>query len=220
MASGREWQAIEEIFRRAMKCRKCFSDGIAERAYVDVAQPRWIGPGYFDAAVRVLVVSLNPGAGNTPEKQFSHIPFRKILYEYRDGRKTLPELFEFQRQYIPQWGSPPGRFVGFYMDGMGLDLDKVALTNVAWCADAKNKWPAKMLRQCFQLQTGSLIAALDPDITILSGSGTHRFRPELERLVPACKIITTLHYAHRKGRDLEDKELRRVRKEIKSARKK
>ncbi|MFO8083345.1 MAG: hypothetical protein R6U27_03390 [Desulfobacterales bacterium] len=63
MPSDTEWQAIEAIFSKAMKCRKCFSGGIAEAAYVDVAQPRWIGPGYFDAAVRVLVVSLNPGAG-------------------------------------------------------------------------------------------------------------------------------------------------------------
>lgn len=211
MKSDKRWQATEAIFREAMKCRQCFDRGIAKPSLIDVAQPRWIGPRYFDASLRVLVVSLNPGAGNTAEKQRLNRPFRQVMYDYRDGSKTLQDLFAFQRQYIPQWGTPSGRFVRFYMDSMGFVLDKVALANIAWCADGNNKWPESMLSQCFQLFTRRLIIAVSPDIAILSGSGTHKYAPEVERLVPGCKAVCTLHYAHRKGRDAELAEFKRVR---------
>ncbi len=218
--TAKQWQPIEAIFHESMKCRKCFVQGLAESAFIDVAQPRWMGPRYFGASVKVLIISLNPGAGNTPEKQRLHVPFRQVLHAYRDGRKTCQDLFAFQRQYIPRWGTPPGRFVRFYMDGMGLTLDEVALANIAWCADAKNKWPGSMLSLCFHLHTGRLVAAIRPDVAILSGSGTHKYATEIERLVPRCRAVCTLHYAHRKNRDAERAELQRVRNEIMSAREK
>jgi hypothetical protein len=219
MARNATLQAVENVFRQAMTCRKCFTDGLAQSAFINVAQPRWVGPNYFSARPRVLILTLNPGAGNTPEKKESNVPFRQVLYDYRDGTRSLHELFAFQLQYISQWGTPSGRFVRFYMDGMSLRLNDVSLANVAWCADASNKWAGGMLSQCFRMHTGKLVAALRPDAIILSGSGTHRFRSGIERLVPSCKVIPTIHYAHRKGQAAEKTELNRVRKEIASARK-
>jgi hypothetical protein len=166
----------------------------------------------------VLIILLNPGAGNTPEKQRLNVPFRQVLHDYRDGRKTREDLFAFQRQYIPRWGTPPGQFVRFYMDSMGLTLDKVALANIAWCADAKNKWSRSMLSQCFHLHTGKLIAAIRPDVAILSGLGTHKYATEIEQLVPRCRTVCTLHYAHRKNRGAERAELHRVSNKIMSVR--
>jgi hypothetical protein len=209
---------VEKVCREAVPCRRCFEQNLVQAAHIDIAQPRWIGPQYFAASVRVLIVSLNPGAGNTPEKQRSNVPFRQVLHDYRDGRKTLRDLFEFQRQYIPRWGTPPGRFVRFYMDGLGLTLDEIALANIAWCADARNKWPGPMLSQCFRFHTGNLVAAIRPDVAILSGSGTHRYAPEIGGLVPTCRVVCTMHYAHREGKDAERTELQRVRNEIASAR--
>jgi hypothetical protein len=127
------------------------------------------------------------------------MPFRQVMYDYKDGRKTLRDLFAFQRQYIPRWGTPSGRFVRFYMDGIGLVLEEVALANIAWCADANNKWPGSMLSQCFQLLTRRLLIAVSPDIAILSGSGTHKYALEVERLVPGCKAVFTLHMHPEKG---------------------
>ena len=214
MVTGAQRQAAEVIFREAMKCRKCFDQDLVRSAFVDVAQSRWIGPKYFDSSVKVLIVSLNPGTGNTAEKQLSNEPFRQILYDYRDGRTTLQDLFAFQRQHIPRWGTPPGRFARFYMDGLGLTLDSIALVNIAWCAAAKNEWVRSMLSQCFHLHTNKLVSAIRPDVAILSGLGTHKYASEIERLVPRCKAVCTMHYAHRKGRDAERAELQRVRKEI------
>jgi hypothetical protein len=217
IAAGPQWRAIESIFREAMKCRKCFDQGFAKPTAVDVAQPRWIAPGYLNAAVKVLIISLNPGAGNTPKKQQANGPFRQILLDYKDGRKSLQDLFDFQRQYILSWGTPSGRFVKFYMDGMGLDLDEIALANIAWCAAAKNKWSSQMFSQCFHVHTAKLIIAIRPDIVILSGFGTHRYASEINKLVPDCRVINTIHYAHRKGKKVEDKELMQIKKTIAAA---
>jgi len=104
------------------------------------------------------------------------------------------------------------------MDGMGLNLDEVALANIAWCAAAKNKWSNQMFSQCFQMHTAKLIVAIRPDVIILSGAGTHRYASEIGKLVPTCRVISTIHYAHRKGKDVERKELIQVRKIIASAR--
>jgi len=213
-------EITEAIFREAMECRMCFKQGIVEPAFIDVAQPRWIGPDYSTATTKVLIVSLNPGAGRTPEKKHSNVLFRKTLYDYKDGIISLKSLFTFQKEYIPRWGTPSGRFVKFYIDGMRLKLDEIALANIAWCADAKNKWPEAMLSQCFHLHTSRLIASVNPDVIILSATGTHKYAAQIEHLVPGCKLICTLHYAHRKGKDTEDQELKRIRKEITSMQKK
>lgn len=218
MATAKQWQPIEAFFHESVKCRKCFVQGLAESAFIDVAQPRWIGPKYFNASVKVVIISLNPGAGNRIDKQRLNVLFRQVLHDYRAGRKTRQDLFAFQRQCIPLWGTPPGRFVRFYMEGMGLTLDKVALANIAWCAAAKNKWSRSMLSQCFHLHTGKLISAIRPDVTILSGLGTHKYATEIEQLVPRCRAVCTLHYAHRKNRGAERAELQRVSNEIMSVR--
>jgi hypothetical protein len=161
-----------------------------------------------------MVVSLNPGAGNTPEKKGANRLFRQVLHDYKDGRKGLRELFAFQRQYIPQWGRPPGHFVQFYIDGMGLTLDEIALANIGWCADARNKWPKRMLSYCFQRHTCRLLQIVCPNVIILSGSGTHRHATEIQRVLPNCRVVQTLHYAHRKGKEKERAELLRVKGEI------
>lgn len=191
METANQWQAIEAVFHEAMKCRKCFDQNVAESAFIDVAQPRWIGPRYFDSSVKVLIVSLNPGAGNTPEKQRLNVPFRQVLHDYKDGRKSLQDLFAHQKQYIPRWGTPSGRFVRFYMDGMELRLDEVALANIAWCGDARNKWAGPMLSQCFHVHTSRLVAAICPGIAILSGSAAHKYAKKIEGLIPGCKAVSS-----------------------------
>lgn len=195
MNSDSTWQAIEAIFRESLHCRICFNHGLAEGAFIDLAQPKWIGPNYFSASIRIMVVAINPGAGNTAEKRKTNEPFRQILYDYRDGKKNLSELFAFQREHIPQWGSPPGRFKEFYIDGMGLPLDDIVFANIAWCSTAGNKYPRGLLNQCFNLHTGRLIQTICPDVVILSGSKTHHYAAEIKRVLPNCEVLRTRHYA-------------------------
>jgi hypothetical protein len=214
MNIGAQWEAVEVIFQNSMLCHKCFEQHLVGASSIDVAQPRWIGPNYFSAAKRVVVVGLNPGAGKTSEKEKANIPFRQVLHAYRDGMIGLPDLFDFQRQYIPQWGTPAGRFVRFYMAGMGLELDSIALANIAWCSAAKNEWPKQMLSQCFQLHTVKLLQIIYPNVVLLSGSATHHYANEIRRALPNCRVVKTMHYAHREGKQRERAELLRVKNEI------
>ena len=210
----KDWDEVEKLFKDALNCQTCFHNGIAKKALIDLAQPRWIGSNYFQSESRVIIVSLNPGAGNSPEKRSPNEAFRQVLLDYKNGEATIKNLFDFQRQCIPKWGKPPGKFIKFYTEGMGLRLNDIALSNVAWCADAKNNWPPAMLSTCFKKYTSKLLKITKPDIIILSGAGTHKFGSKINVTGQHCEVIKTLHYAHREGYERETKELERVKHEI------
>jgi hypothetical protein len=70
-----------------------------------------------------------------------------------------------------------------------------------------------MLTTCFERHTEKLLTTLDPDVVLLSGSATHRFAGRIRRLLPDCRVVPMLHYAHRKGHSAEVRELQRVRSE-------
>lgn len=210
-----QWKKVDEIFNESMKCRKCFEQKLAESAFIDVAQPRWIGTDYFKSHPRILIITRNPGPGGKG-KQEENTEFKKILYDYRDGKKTLMALFTFQKEYIPKWGKS-GKFVKFYMNGIGLDLNEIALANIAWCADSRSKPPSEMLSQCFAINTSKLIQAIKPNIIILSGSETREYYSNIEEITPDTNIIETYSYAYfekPQNYDLEQTELQRVREEI------
>ena len=123
--------------------------------------------------------------------------------DYRDGKTELLDLLRFQKKHMREWGTPPGRFLRFYVEGLGLDLDDMALSNIAWCAEADNRYPAAMLNQCYDLHTKRLIEVLQPKVVVLSGHATHRFENQIRDVAPEATTITTLHYAHREGKKRE-----------------
>jgi hypothetical protein len=207
-------EEIERIFRNAMFCHKCFEQNLVKSSLIDIPQPRWIGPNYISQKVKIALILLNPGAGNIPEKQEANKLFRQVLYKFKDGIIGLRELFHYERQHIPKWGTPSGRFKQFYLTGLGLELNNIALANIAWCSNAHNKWPRQMLDQCFQLHTIKLLNILDTSVVILSGSATHHYESEIKHALPRCSVVKLMHYAHRKGHQKEQAELQRVKDEI------
>ncbi len=213
-ADGNDISTVDSLFKKAMICRRCFENGVAVPANIDVPQPRLIGSQYFDSSPRVMVIALNPGAGNSPEKVASNRIFSQHLYDYKNDKETINDLFTFQAKYMENWGMPPGKYIRFYCDGIGLSLDNIAMANIAWCADINNRYPATMLNDCFRQHTGPLISTLDPSIVILSGGPTHKFAKNINQMLPDCLVIQTLHYAHREGKHIEEQELRVVREQI------
>ncbi len=126
----------------------------------------------------------------------------------------MEELFSFQAEYMQRWGTPSGKYLHFYCDGIGLALNNIAMANIAWCADANNNYPAPMLNDCFRRHTEPLIKLLDPSIVILSGGSAHRFARKVNQILPDGLVIQTLHYAHREGKHIEEQELQAVREQI------
>ncbi len=93
--------ALDTLFKKALHCQSCFREGICHWADIDIAQPRFIGRGYWDSTKRILLLLLNPGSGNLKTKREHNIPFKKILYDYKAERIGLKELFEFEFKLCP-----------------------------------------------------------------------------------------------------------------------
>jgi hypothetical protein len=197
---------FEAVARCAIQCDLCFTDPDMDldRSTVDLPQPRWVGPRYWNSKQRVLFILLNPGSGDgCPGK--ANQRFRALLHAFRDGEGTLSAVLEHQRADIPNWGR--GRFANFYQNGLGLDLDSVAFANMAWCATSQNRYPPKMLSRCFELHTSKLLKVLAPNVVVLSGDKTHSLKKRIASIQPQAKVIKTLHYAHRRGKAAEKAEL-------------
>lgn len=205
---------FELLARSATNCRECFTLGEVSEPDINVAQPRWIGPGYWTSPSRVAIVMLNPGqSGATPQAREYLVRIRA----FRDGEMSLQPILDRQRESMNSWGSSPGRFTDFYLAGLGLELDEIAFANVAWCGTKGNKYPRSMLNRCFSRHTGPLLELLRPAVVLLSGRATHCFASSIGRLLPRSRVITMLHYAHREGHAAELAESKRVRALIAAA---
>ena len=207
---------FEALCARAAACRRCFQGLSVAPSLIDIAQPRWVGSRYASAKRRVAVVMLNPGSGAS-RTDGADERSRQLIRAFADGSGSLDAVFEHQAADMPNWGRG-GRFLPFCIDGLGLRLDEIAFANVAWCGTYGDRYPGKMLEDCFNRHAEKLLSILDPHVVLLSGCKTHRFADRVRELLPErCSVILMYHYAHRKGLAAEKCELERVRGEIEEA---
>lgn len=198
---------IEAIAQKALRCRECFESDKMEASTIDIAQPRYIGPKYWKAELRILVLMLNPGSGKNDAE--TNKVMRQRLYDYRARKLSLERLFGLQRADMKNWAS--GRFWKFYIEGLNLDVEVVAFANIAWCSTDGNKYPMSMLRRCYEQHTGELIEKLAPQVILFSGKYTLQLENCVRTSAPNAKFIPTMHYAHRKGHKATEVECTRVR---------
>jgi hypothetical protein len=170
-----------------------------------------VGPHYFDAEPRILVVLLNPASGNGYAKK-SNPEYLKHLQAYQSGVMALRELFGRQKADMPKWGR--GRFWSFYIEHLSLVLEETAFANIAWCASGDNSYPDWMLDNCFQRHTEHLIRELSPGLVLLSGGNIQGFESSIRRVVPDALVRPIPHYAHWKGRLWEEERIKPVRELI------
>ena len=157
------YNAFERTCAEAVGCNRCFPKMAVARASVDLAQPRYVGPGYWTATERRLFLMINPGAGsNSPSDQ----ALRQDIVAYRNRDIDLEQLFERQRKHFPEWGR--GKFLSF-LENLGGPLDGVALLNVAWCSTQGDRYPPAMLQTCFEAYTKRALEALQPTVIIACG---------------------------------------------------
>lgn len=201
---------VDNDYRKATQCRSCFEDDAKLKpGFIDVAQPRWIGPEYAKANPRVLFVLVNPGSGKSDDPTYNN-EARKLMRGYRDGYVTLSEVLIHQGKYLKKWGR--GRFLEFYTTKLGLDTNKIAFLNIALCSTENNSYPSKMLSTCFIIHTAQIICDLDPHLVVLSGKSIEKFRDKIKcDGRPDMKVYPMLHYANRKPKGVEDVELKRIR---------
>lgn len=189
-----------------MGCAQCFHPGSGLLlSTVDVPQPRWVGPDYGESAPRILIVMLNPGAGGESQR-----PLQSLLHRFRGRDVDFAAVLDFQRDHMRAWGQQ-GRFLPFYTTSLGLELDRLSFLNIALCATEGNKYPPTMLNRCFNAHTAEIARELQPDIVLLSGSVAHSFASAFAHQLPNARIVPMLHYAHREGMEVENRELHRIR---------
>lgn len=179
---------------------------ILTRSKVDIAQPRWIGPRYYTAKPKILIVLINPGAGAT-RRDDQDLKFNTILREYNAGGIGIHPVFDHIRGDMVNWG----KLLSFCIRGFGLDLDEIAFANIAWSGEAANQHPSRMLDKCFNRHTQILLKILSPTLVILGGGDAARFKPRIETLLPNTKLVCVLHYAHREGKAAQSEDEARVR---------
>jgi hypothetical protein len=203
--SIKEQRSFVKLVRETIECRECFRLGEVSAPFINVAQPRSVGPKYWDSSCRVAILMINPG--RSPKNSAGAKTFLRVIKKFRAGTMELQTILQGQREAMERWG----RFKGFYIDGLGLDFADIALANVAWCATKENTYPRKMLKRCFMAHTGPLLQLLRPDVVIASGKSTHAFADDICRLLPTTTVIKTLHYSHRKRHAAEEADLKRLR---------
>lgn len=202
---------FEQLCRKAVKCRWCFKELSLEAPAIDIAQPRWIGPTYWNSKPRVLVLMLNPGSGESRTDGADQVT-RRLIRRFSLGHEPLRTVLDHLMRDAKGWGR--GRFEQFYSEDLGLAIDSIAFANVAWCSTRRNTYPPLMLEQCFSRHTKDLLRILDPQVVLLSGSGTHRFDSRIGKLLPQAKVISMLHFAHREGGAVWVREKLRIRRQI------
>lgn len=200
--------AVNDICMNAVKCRRCFKELDLVAADFDIAQPRWIGPAYWGATKKVVVVLLNPGSGDF-RKDGGALAIKKIVANYSKGKTSLSDVFAAQRLDMEHWGVGR-RFLNYFENSLGLNIEEIGFLNLAWCATKTNRYPMAMLRNCFHSYGVGMLKGLNPHFVILCGSVVQGFAKEITAVAPSCRIINALHYAHRKGADKERQESARV----------
>ncbi len=119
----RAQSGFEALATKTVQCRVCFHRFPVESPLIDIAQPRWIGPRYWSAPLRVAIVMLNPGSGEFREDS-ADARSRALLSAFRDGTGSREAVLEHQARDMPYWGR--GRFSSFYLSGLPLCPSKGA----------------------------------------------------------------------------------------------
>jgi hypothetical protein len=89
-----------------------------------------------------------------------------------------------------------GHFKTLYLDEFGLDLDEIALANIAWCATADGR-ESDLLRPCCDLNTARLLATLKPDVVLLAGKTDGRkFLKDVRAACPWAEVGLVLHCSY------------------------
>jgi len=75
-----------------------------------------------------------------------------------------------------------------------------------------------MLNNCFERYTRKLLSLLKPELMVLGGGDAVIFDSEIRKSFPDIKTERVLHFAHRKGKSEQDKDVTRIRALLAAAR--
>ena len=194
------------LARNAMPCNACFNNGDLKRAGIGMPQPFTVGRGYKPGGIAVL--SINPGASSDGGDKEARL---HALTRFAAGNDSaLTDYWAALAADASRFWNP--RYLT-RLNNLGLEIDSIAVGNIALCATDGNKYPAWVLKQCWRLHTEQMLTGLQPGSVVLMGSESvmSRYQLAAAALSGTSRTIRMAHFAHREGHAREYAECHRVR---------
>ena len=201
-----------QLARKSIGCNRCFEQLPLSHAGISLPQPFAVARNYRRGGV--AIIGINPGAstdGGYKEKR------KHALDCFASGKDAaLEEYWDALATDAEQSWNP--RYLA-RLRSLKLDLDSLFTGNIALCATAENRYPKKLLRNCWELHTASVLKAYAPGVVVFMGSEgvIGEFVRSSQNLLPESSIVRMAHYAHRKGKAYEAQECARVMQVIRCA---
>lgn len=180
------------LVRDSTQCRVCFERSAQLRpALVDLAQPPFVPPGYWETQPRVLIIGQNPGAGAS-RTDGADDEMRRLLISLRDGRDSAwDDYTEHCVKDVRKWGQ-----YLIYLRALDLDSLGTALGNVAMCAvETDDQVTDAIFTECSSRFLLRWVSTLAPDLVILMGKRAQAVRNIIAAAVPREAIRESMHYA-------------------------
>jgi hypothetical protein len=197
---------------QSVSCNSCFDLMPLKRAGISLPQPFAVGRGYRPGGI--AIVGINPGAsmgGGYKERR------KHALDKFAAGDEgALEEYWDALAEDAANYWNP--RYLA-RLRALRVDLNALLVGNVALCATAENKYPKRMLRNCWGLHTASVLKTYAPGTLIFMGSSSvmDEFVLAAETALPTARVLRIAHYAHREGHVHEVEECERILKVLSRA---
>lgn len=195
-----------QLARSTVACNSCFQSQPLTRAGIALPQPFAVGRQYSRGGI--AVVGINPGAsldGGYKEAR------KRALDSFISGDDSALESYwdalssDAKNYWNPKYLAR--------LQSLGLKVEELLVGNIALCATAGNKYPNRMLRNCWSLHTQQFLEHFAPGVLVLMGSSTvmDEFVQLSRRNLANTRVVRIAHYAHREGLVYEAAECERVR---------
>ena len=99
------------------------------------------------------------------------------------------------------WGWPPGKYLST-IEKHGVNIEDVALINIAQCPVPNNKYTKQMLSDCWKIHTKKLIAVLKPRLVVAQGKAVFGFLKNQD-LIENANLIKGNHHASRQRTEIK-----------------
>ena len=150
-------------------------------------QPGFIGRGYLDANVRVLVVGQNPRATNRPESVRGDEEMFDLIRSHARNRSadSLSDLFSMMGRFMQGhgYGSPWG-VVQDIEGHLDLELDCIAYLNVIPLATHGDTIRLATCKQAYQKSTKLQLTLLEPHKILFHGKTPYEYFHKWEGVNP------------------------------------
>jgi len=220
------FQKLKKHFAAVAACREC---NLPAGYFPQLRPP---GPGYHPGGV--VFVQINPGhiesmneaeiakryksehGRNTARLKAADAKRLKRLHK-AFAKRTSSETYENMRDAFMEsmaniWGWPPGKY-GKTIEAHGVDLNDIAVMNLAQCPVPKESNKSKQLQRCWNKWGYQQLEILQPSLIVAQGKQAYNFLMETG-LPYQIQVVEGMHHADRRSRKRKDQLLEYVRRQI------